>query len=495
MSPLKSLPSFRSALATIAWYQWVLIGVCALALRLVVFYGYIQYEERYNQADSRDYHNCAMALAAGYGMSRVDNHYPIFWRTPGYPLFLKPFYQQYFQNNMHFSVWHQAHKSSLLVQIILCSLLPWFVMLLALSLTGSALLAVWTGWISVFHLGFVLASCFLLSDALALLLFIPFLLCFFYAVSWRAKKSSPREQLGWSFWAALFLGLYTWIRPNGQFVIVLSVLILLLDRSSWRHKFAKIGILSGLFFVLIAPWYIRNYQLTGHIFYCPMLGPYLQSFCAPKILRALTHKSLEECLRYFLVQVAQRTQEAYTFLQSTTPGLCLSRELICLSVALPWIWQHPFYFMLDWLKEVCKTAFDPYASQLVAFANNTYTFDPIEEFLGEKIKLCLWDQVMSPFMRFVCWLDFLFLLVVWSGIFMGIWIFILKPLWHAWVYRTPVHPAPLLWIYASILIGGMVFMTGGFGYARLRLPVEPLLIILSLSTWFAVYASKKENKA
>jgi len=27
-------------------------------------------------------------------------------------------------------------------------------------------------------------------------------------------------------------------------------------------------------------------------------------------------------------------------------------------------------------------------------------------------------------------------------------------------------------------------MTGGFGYARLRLPVEALMIMLSLTTWY-----------
>ncbi len=62
--------------------------------------------------------------------------------------------------------------------------------------------------------------------------------------------------------------------------------------------------------------------------------------------------------------------------------------------ALPIIWAHPFYFIYDWIKEVLKTTFDLYSSQLVKFADKTFHWDPIEEFLAEKVVLALWAQPM-----------------------------------------------------------------------------------------------------
>jgi len=69
-----------------------------------------------------------------------------------------------------------------------------------------------------------------------------------------------------------------------------------------------------------------------------------------------------------------------------------------------------------WMKEVFKTSFDLYAYQFVTITNNTFMYDPLEEFLNEKLKLTLYTQPMPYTFRIIAWLELLFLILQWFGI-------------------------------------------------------------------------------
>ena len=206
-------------------------------------------------------------------------------------------------------------------------------------------------------------------------------------------------------------------------------------------------------------------------------------------MRSLTGRPLIECMNYVLQHVGAALKQEYQRVKTETPHLYLSRELVCGKVAWPIIFAHPFYFVRDWIKEVLKTTFDPYASQLVAFANNTYSYDPPEEFLFEKLYLCLFGQPMPIFSRLLCWIDFLFLVWVWIGLLGGLWLFLIKPLFRREI-SNELRFYRALWLKTGIFVGGLVVLTGGFGYARLRMPVEPLVLIMTL-TWWLRFLDKK----
>jgi len=478
------------------WHHLGLIFVVAVIVRALVFGCYIAPHGYYLQADSRDYHYCAHSLALGRGMMRPDNAYPIFWRTPGYPIYLSIFYSIFGPQGLDFNQNKMALETSIWVQIFVCSTIPILLFFLALYLAQSMMLAWIAAWIAVFHIGFVLASCYILSDALATVLLLLFFLFFYRSFRLIGEPIlhilTDQSMIVDVLLAAFFLGLYTWLRPNGQFTVLVSVFILLLGACAWRIKIKKIILFLLLFFSIIGGWYVRNYQLTGHVFFCPMTGAYLQTFCAPRILRTVTGKPLMDCMKYLMGHVMQETARETIRLQKEAPHLYVARELVCSNIAMPIIKAHPFYFMYDWLREVMKTIFDPYASQIVAFVNNSFSYDPAEEFLFEKINLWLFAQNMPPFLGFFCWLEFFFLLWFWIGLFGGIWLFLIKPLFtpeeasiHTKFYRS-------LWLKTGFFIGGLVFMTGGFGYARLRMPVEPLMIILTLTWWLWIF-NKKPN--
>ena len=118
--------------ASYNWKKLALLCVAAFIIRSATFYFYVQHEQRYHQADSMDYHNCALGIALGEGMVRLDTMYPIFWRVPGYPWYLSWFYDSYGVTNMLFDENAPAQKAAIWFQIILCSLSSFLVFFLSL---------------------------------------------------------------------------------------------------------------------------------------------------------------------------------------------------------------------------------------------------------------------------------------------------------------------------------------------------------------------------
>jgi Dolichyl-phosphate-mannose-protein mannosyltransferase len=372
------------------WKNLSLLFLIAFLVRGSTFLFFVQDQERYRQPDSHDYHISAIGLAIGRGMYHIQTNKPIFWRTPGYPAYLSLFYRLYGITNPQFGANAPAQKASIWFQILLCSFIPILTFFLAFHLTKSLTIAWITGLIFTFHIGFILSSCYLLTDALASVLFTLFLLAFYYAFSFIGETQQKKQnQLLFIFLAAILLALYTWMRPHGEFIALLVLFILALCHCTWQQKLLKIIIFGLTFFMCIFPWYVRNHDLTGHWFFCPMSGPYLMTFSAPKIIRHISEQPLDKCIKFLFMRMKTELNKEEKLTKIIALNKVIAQELICGKVAWPWIKEYPHYFLLEWCKEVFKTTFDLYGSQLVAFANNSFKYDPLEEFLGEKLKLCI----------------------------------------------------------------------------------------------------------
>jgi len=461
-----------------------ILFLAAFLVRACTFYFYVQHEDRYHQADSNDYHVGALTVALGYGMIKPGGQ-PVFWRTPGYPLYLSAFYKLFGLKSGAFEDNAPAQKAALWLQLFLCSLIPIIIFYLALSLIGILNIAWITAWISVFHVGMVLSSVYLLTEGLTLIFFYLFLL-FFYK-SFRAIGEYSADTSSWKknlFIAALLLGAATWIRPMGEFVsIACAFLILLFAQDSFKNKLKKIGLFLFVFYACLVPWYIRNYQLTGKLFFCPMFGTYLNAFVAPKILRITHNITFEQAWRYLQNTAGQNAMQQLSASQAT--GIFLVPEHFALATAMPIIKEHPFLALKVWMPEVLKTAFDLYSFQLIALANNFFKYDPLEEFLPEKIAATLYAKPAPWWMRIICWLDFLFTVWLWLSLFAGLIIFWIMPLIKRFQVSPAIKNMAGFWLKTAFLTGSIMFMTGGFGYARLRLPVEPLMIIAALTLYYA----------
>jgi len=457
-----------------SWQALCLMCVGAFLVRALVFYGYVQQDERYQQPDSIDYHCAAVSLALGKGMVQIWNEEPIFWRTPGYPCFLAFFYRLYDEYSLDFFDHEESHRMALWVQIILSSFLPLLFFWLALLLTQSYLVGWLAACVSIFHVGCVLASMFLLTDGLALLLFVVFLICLYRLIM---RKLTYRDVCG----AVIFLSLFTWMRPMGIYIALLSACLIFFAQEQRLKKIKMAFLFLTLFFASVSPWYMRNYAMTGHVFFCPIFGPYLTCFCVPKIMERVEHKPLIECFHQASHDGGVATKRALLCARQRGEVKVFCKQLACLPPAVEWIKDYPLYFAYDWLVQVVKTMFDVYSSQLVAFAAGTFKSDPLIEFLSEKIAACLYVQSMSVGMRLVCWIEFFFSLCMWLGIAVGLILFG----YRTFSIKTAMREREFfkVWLISGLMIGLVVCMTGGFGYARLRLPVEPLMVILGITFW------------
>lgn len=456
----------------------VLICTAAFMLRAAVFIFFTQQGNKFYQPDSLDYHGCALFITHDGTMTRPDTKEPIFWRTPGYPAFLSFFYDLYGVTLQNQSSAMHAQKAAIWVQIALCSLVPILIFLLALLLTGQETIAYVAAWIAVFHVGFILTCGYIATDALASLFFYIFLLLYY-----RAFLTHTLLPL---VIGIISLGLYTWIRPMGELVGYAAGLFLLFQSVPLAHKIKRSLLFLALFVCLLSPWYIRNYTLTGKFFFWPATGAHLLTFNAPKIVQRVTQKPLLACFQQLATQVEVHTQETSKYYAATHSPYVYIRQFACLDIAWPWIRAHPFYAAYDWIVQVIKTTCDLYAAQFVAFAKNTHGCDPLEEFLTEKIAGVLWQESIAWPMRLIAWLETLYHLCILLSLLAGLWIFLVRPL----LSGTPLSKMGYVWLITLPLIGLVLGVTGSFGYARLRIPIEPLLIILALSIVYAFFTKK-----
>lgn len=464
--------------------RYLIVLLIAFLLRALTFTLYIQHNQRYRQPDTLDYHFCALSLYAKNDMCRLDDGKPIFWRTPGYPFFLTLFYKWFGVTNYTLESAEKPIKAALWTQIIIDSCIPLIILLLAWIITHSAFIALIAAWIVALCPGFILISTYLLSEAVALVFFFLFLLTFYLLI----QKKQGSSWLLMAIAAGFLLGITTWIRPMGQFLAVATALFLLLfDCTALRIRLKKIILFLLIFFITISPWYLRNHTLTGQWFFCPMFGVYLTTFNAPKIVRRIKKMPLNDCIKLLYKYSEEDIRHAREKIIGTNK--IVSQEAAMGTVARAILLAHPFYAFYDWTKEVLKTTFDLYSYQIVALVHNSYKYDPIEEFLTEKWQDSLYHKSLHPLVRALVWLEVLYTIILWLGIFLGFYSFIAKPMGHKGLPALTANPNRL-WLVTLLFALAIVGMTGGFGYARLRLPAEPLFIIIALWGWCTVYKKR-----
>lgn len=455
--------------------------LAAFLLRAGTFYFYIQHEERYCQPDTESYTMPALAMHHGKGMYN-PNGTPVFWRTPGYPAFLAPFYALSYSNSWEFFHHEDAHKTALWVQIFWCSLLPILLYLLAWLLTRSLIIAYTLAIIGIVHPGFILASTFLLTDGPAQIFFVIFLICLFRVILANPLRSRIKSEMTHRDYpylylagAALALSAYTWMRPMGQFVGIATLLVLCFSPFSLKEKIKQGLFFITLFALSLSPWFIRNYHITGKLFFCPLFGLYFNVFNAPKIRARVEQIPHELAWKKQCKEAEQQVYNEYQEYARTGNTMAIVNEMICMKPAVPWMVNYPHYFIYDWIIEVCKTTFDLYTYQILLLYNNCFKWDPLVEYLPEKLADVLYHKQLPLHVRFMAYIELLFEILLWLGIFSGLLMLFNNK------FREQFFT---LWLTCGIIMGAVLCQTGGFGYARLRLPVEPLIILLGLVFWY-----------
>lgn len=476
------------------FFRMTFLITLSFLLRAIAFAWFVYPNTWYHQPDSMDYHITALTIATGNGMYHPSTKKPIFWRTPGYGWFLSHFYKMHGVRSGQFDANKHAQKAAIWMQIILSSLVPILVYILAFLITRSSFASFVTAAIFAVHIGFVLASSYLLTESLAVIFFFLFLIAVYYVIADLKYTHTLLSESIAMVIGALMLGAYTWLRPHGQWFLLFVLAALLMTRIELSKKILLGALFTIIFLGTLAPWCMRNQQLTGHYFFCPMSGPYFLSFCAPKILRRIYDKPLDQCMQTLFRQAKEETAYQEDIMRMISKDRVVCHELICSQFSVPWLYKYPHYFIVDWVREVLKSTFDLYSYQMVSMVHNVHTFDPLEEFLTTKTAECLYTKKMPIGARIIAYLELLYMIFLWVGVFGALYRYILIPI-IAWLRDRKQIPSNefLVLIITFMFICGTLCMTGGFGYARLRMPIEPLMVIVSLMWWYRLCQQKKNN--
>lgn len=495
-----------------------MLFICSLLVRGLIFYGYLQRDHHYWQVDSGTYQKVAESIAAGKGITNPDGT-AHFYRVPGYSLFLAFCYRYLGVDT----------KNVLWIQLILASLIPLLIFFLALLFfPQQRLVAYCASWWSVFHLGLVLYAGFFMTESLFILFLLLFFLYFFSIVRFLScAPSLPEETICYdpgltigscylpepleeemglieyyyadstikkngsgprinpfeeeasinAFIAGIFLGAATLFRPVGHYLLGLSlILIVCCKLDLW----AKIRRSTMLFmgWVLIAGWWlIRNYLLLGTLFFHTLPGGHFLYLSAARVAMVINNCSYTQA-REIVHQEADLRME----LARQEKGSALNPIEACNvneALAREYFMAQPLVTARLWFTDIFRSLFSLYSAEIIYLEQGRASVNYFDKEHG----------FYQMFMRYFCpninawWL----ILLVYAEIFffLMLWMGVLGTAYAALHERYSQSSCPTAEGCLKMLPFMMLFMviTLAGGYARMRLPIAPLLIIWSSKYW------------
>ncbi len=503
--------------------------VLALLVRSLVFIGYLSKNKNYWQVDSNTYHLVAEQIKEGKGISSADGS-PHFYRLPGYPLFL----------SLYYKVCGVDTKNVLWFQIVLASCIPMLVFLLALTLFPGAVLvakaaALWTA----IHLGFVLYAGFFMTESLFiffLLLFFIFFFSAFHLFFCRAKheKNSPAVEISnWCvpaflpesaktgpsflrfcerfektddklasaylsegdravkafFLAGLFLGAASLVRPVGQYLIVLACVLVLFSRDAWRKKIMKSCTLAIAWLVPVSFWLVRNLLLTGHLFFHTLPGGHFLYLSAARVAMHTHNCSYQEARQLLRDEVQAKLASKEQSLGR--PLLEIESCQVHERLAIQYFKEYPWIALKNWCTDMFRAMFSLYSAELLYLTSGRQEIDYFKKDRPwwHMFERYLFPQTDSWFLKSIVWGEIAMFLIILIG-FVG---WLIKTIRDA--LRGAFEQLCLVGKVLPFMLLFIVLALSG-GYARMRLPIEPLLMIFAVSWWlyWIMALRMKKNK-
>lgn len=504
----------------------------SLLMRALVFGCYLSKENRFWQVDSATYHCVATSITNGQGISKTDGS-PVFYRVPGYPLFVAAVY----------SLFGHEKTAPLWIQIFIASLLPLLIFLLSLVLFPKfLLLARIASLYSAVHLGLVLYAGFFMTETLFLFFFLLFMLFFMPVCHLFFCKSPetgwlPREKMllnqypgnlylpnpvctstpfielyekmygddvqqmliitstdkqifkdrqqGFQYlvWAGLFLGCASLVRPVGHYLLPLAVLLILFSHDYWREKCAK-----SLFFIIawlvpVSFWLVRNYMLVGYLFFHSLPGGHFLYFSAARVIAQEKNISYEQACQVIHKKVHKR-EHAFKKEHHRLPNEfehCVMQE----KLAVSYFKQYPLTALKLWLTDIFRTTFSLYSAELLYLESGRPEFDYFSSgrSLCSMIKRYLFPATDKLWLRVVIFADIVSMLFMWLGCLL----FFLA----AFAKRR----ISLLCVTGRVVLFMKFFMIIALagGYARMRLPIEPLIMLFAWHFWLYFFGAIKSH--
>lgn len=518
--------------------RWFLVALflCALALRVGVFTLYLGEENRFLQVDSNTYHLIGTEIARGNGYT-LPGSQTAFYRLPGYPFFLSVCYTLFGHSQHH----------AMVAQTVIASIIPFLVFMLSLALFPTRRrLAKVSAAVSACHLGLVLYSGFFMTETLFLLFFLLFALCFtlsfhlFFCSKARTKQSNqPPKDLERFFsqctgqdspysrttiahlpdplsssksfmepyartcidmqetcticasyanttihrrmqlllLAGLFLGFASMVRPIGHYLIVVAAALLM-----FQHKplYAKLYNAAALFIGWIMPvsfLLLRNYILAGALFFHTLPGGHFLYLSAARVAMHPYKCSYQQARTILRDEVEKNIAT-----EEKTKGRTLNEIERCKvheKLACHYFTSYPLHALRYWTTDMFRTMFSLYSAELLYLDSGRKDIDYFakDRTVWSMFKRYIMPETRSIILKFIVWAEIIFFLLMLLGFFYGLFYMVAR--------GTPGMRCS--WIKVLPIIALFIVISLAGGYARMRLPIEPFLIILSLYGWMLLF--------
>jgi len=499
--------------------KWFLVALffISLFIRASVYYGYLGNENRYWQVDSNTYHLVAQGFADGKGIASPSGA-PNFYRLPGYPIFIAVFYKL-FGADPYKALWGQ---------VVLASFIPLLMFFLSLAMfPRRRWLAYASGVGGAVHIGLVFYAGFFMTESLFLVLFLLFLLFFVRAIhlffcpekpevictqmcgdcvasfipdpmpmvpsfmqfyeriAQRSKEvckprtvCSSTRVLQNLLTSGFFLGLASLVRPVGHYLIWVVLVLIAVSVGTWRQKLKNgaVFFVAWLFPVLF--WLVRNYMLLGHLFFHTLPGGHFLYLSATRVMMAADNITYTQARTKAAqdVHMLIREQEHKAGRSFNEIERCYVHE----QLARHYFLQHPLITAKIWLTDMVRTCLSLYSAEVVYLESGRKSIDyfAANRTWWSLFERYLFPQTESSWVRALIYAEIVMFLLLLLGFLFGfirVMLSLVQQLFLAADLCSWLRVLPFMGLFIVVALAG--------GYARMRLPIEPLLMILSLYGW------------
>jgi 4-amino-4-deoxy-L-arabinose transferase-like glycosyltransferase len=490
-----------------------LLFLISFLIRAAVYGGYLSKNQNYWQVDSSTYHLVAQGIDDGKGIS-LPGGQPNFYRLPGYPLFMAFIYKIVGQNP----------QKALWGQIFLGAFIPLLIFFLAGILFNRRWLAWLAGSFGAIHLGLILYSGFYMTETLFIFLFLLFAIFFFsylgsasskeldavplYAKplpSWWFFTELTEEGTSFSsfypdtndfsgqnavaylkgdegfkklFLAGVFLGLASLVRPVGHYLILLALVLIMVRCVGWKCKINRTATLFISWLIPVSFWLVRNYLLLGHLFFHTLPGGHFLYLSAARVVAEAQDRSYPMARLLLSGQVDQmiRQEEHIKQRPLTEIERCWAHE----ALARKYFKRYPLISIKLWLTDMFRTCFSLYSAELLYLDSGR---KQIEYFDKARTMSSWFSRYLNPatengFLKGIIYYEIISFFLLLLGFAIGLVLMIV-----GWLRGTLARQDVHAWLYVLPFMALFIVVALAGGYARMRLPMESFLIILSLWGW------------
>ena len=449
----------------------IAVSVRFLALFAMAVFGDIA---TLHLSDSSAYTDLAGAIAAGDGYSRDGGATPFALRVPGYPFYLS--LSLYLFDNF----W-----PALIGQIILASLIPFFLFRIALLLEFTPRIAFFASLFSALEPHLIIYSITFMSDVLfTFILLLSFLFFFKFFKGGRFLFLALSGGL---------LGLSAYVRELSLYLtlpygIVIFYYVWKQEGVFLWRAVLSLGLFPRVFFIIVMPWFIRNYYHFGIVSFSFHGADALYLYTGSSIVALRDGISFDQAKGELIEEYEQETGTKISYYETDirynevmyrksfeliTRNIPVVLKLAILSQIAFWT-SHNYAYFLTYFYEILEPP--------------VYSSPPTHLLFQGRIREAL-NNVSSNFLSPYYTLSIVgkltqitIVMLMTAGFF-----YCLR---KADLYRRTVF---LFLLFLFFYYSAIVFTAGLGVEARYRYPIEPLMILMAVYGLCALL-SRQNNK-